>query len=554
MKMFTGMKHRLAGFGLAVALTLGQLPAALALTADETYTVVISQIESDGSLTTLSSTSATADSSGKISFSLSNLPTADETHFVLLQVKDSSGSVVRQGIAPAPGADETNQVGVNSLSDVQADALRTSMTDNNTDDPLAAAFGLVFVRSDSLSDSDIPGLSQMMATAIRGSDGMEAFLLANGVSASELSTFQDRIVYNSTSGSKDLSDYVAYFKQAVDNGDNDDLAKAGGLMGDILIDAGAAAGIEPQLLMAAFEAAGDATGLDTAMASLSSSFQGSVQSAVSGFMTRVGSVVIKKEYTEALSTLGGSTDLITRFNTGVQNFITAQQAIDTQYGQYFMDPAGYLAANPTLTESQVQLAISAAFDSAWSDFQTAIRSSNAEITDMKSKVAQAMGVSVSSLPSDLGQEYDFSGNAVNWPIPQTVAVSWVADALIAGGDFSYTRDTTTVPSNMSWLDSDDDPTNGSDMTRHDFTASMPAEFAALMGLMEDVQIVEMSRYAIWDSGATPTATQRQQARLDFLSRLSTLASLISGTTDGSTAISSSEKQALIKLMMQPSLH
>ncbi|MFQ5642947.1 MAG: hypothetical protein ACE5FQ_04520 [Thiogranum sp.] len=559
-QLFTEIKHKgcrlLSGVGLAVALAVGHISPTLALTAGESYTVVVSQINSDGSLTSLSSTSATADSNGKIAFSLSSLPDADQTNFVLLEVKDSSGNVVRQGIAPAPGPDETNDVGVNPLSDVQAEALRATMTGNNTDNPLAAAFGLVFIRSQNLESADISGLGTMMATAILGNDGMEAFLLANGISQGALDTFKSSIVYNPGTGTKDLSDYVAFFKQAVDNGDDDDLARAGGLMADILIDAGATAGIDPQLLLAAFNAAGNANGLDAAMLSLSSGFQNSVNTAVSGFFTRIASVVLKKDYNTALATLGGSQTLIDRFNTAVQTFVTAQQAVDTQYGQYFMDPQGYLAANPGVTEQDVQAALDAAFQAAWNSFQTAIVSTGDEITAMRTVVASAMGT-VASDPVILGigTEMDFDGNIANWPIPQTVAVTWVANTLIAGGNFSYTRDTTAVPANMqSWLDSDDDGNNGVDGQRHDFTSQMPAAFAALMGIMEDVQIVEETRYAIWGTGSEPTPEQQEQARIDFASNLGRLAALIGGTTDGSTAIGADQKKALIKLMVQPSLN
>jgi len=99
--LFSYAKHHahrlLAVMGLAMALAVGSLSSALALTVGESYTVVVSQINSDGSLTSLSSTSAIADSNGKIAFSLSSLPDASQTHFVLLQIKDSSGNVVRQG-------------------------------------------------------------------------------------------------------------------------------------------------------------------------------------------------------------------------------------------------------------------------------------------------------------------------------------------------------------------------------------------------------------------------------------------------------------------------
>lgn len=559
MKIHTDMnrpvRRVLTSVGLAVALALGHASSAFALTAGASYTVEVSQINSNGSLTSVTSTTAIADADGKIAFNFpSAMPTADATHFLLLQVKDGNNSVVRQGIAPAPGTGETNLVGVNPLSNVQADALRTVMADNSTDDPLAAAFGLVFIRSENLASSDIPGLSTMMSTAIRGNDGMEAFLLANGVSQTQLATFKDRIIYNAASGAVDMSDYIAFFKSAVDSGSEDDLAEAGGLMGDIMIDAGAAAGIDPQLLLAAFDAAGDAQGLDAAMASISSGFQNSVMAAVNGFSTRIRSVVIKKEYTTALSTLGGDQTLIDRFNAGVQSFIVAQRQVDTQYGDYFMDPDAYLAANPGVTEQQIRQAIDSAYQGAWGSFETAIGSTNDEITAMRGTVAQALGINVGDLPPDLGQKRDFDGNTVNWPIPQTVAVTWVADMLIDGGGLGYTRDTTPVPAMMqNWLDSDNNPGNGNDGLRHDFTGmGMPAAFAALMGLMEDVQIVENTRYAIWEGGNEPTATERQQARLTFLANLATLAGNISGTTDGTTAISVDARKALIKLMMQPS--
>jgi len=556
--LLADMKHKgrrlLTGVGLAVALSVGHVSPSLALTAGASYTVVVSQVNSDGTLTSLSSTATTADSNGKIAFTLTGLPDASQTHFVLLEIKDSSGNVVRQGIAPAPGPGATNQVGINPLSDVQAAALQAAMTGNSTDDPLAAAFGLVFIRSQNIGSGDINGIRDMMATAILGTDGMEAFLLTKGISQSALDTFKNRIVYNAATGTKDLSDYVAFFKQAVDSGNDDDLAKAGGLMGDILIDAGSAAGIDPQLLLAAFSAAGNATGLDTAMGSLSSNFQNSVNAAVNGFFSRLSSVVLKTEYSTALGTLGGSQALIDRFNAAVQTFVTAQQGIDTQYSGFFMDPAAY-AAGVSKTVQQIQTELDTAFQTAWSAFQAGIISNTSEINDMRAVVASSLGLAASNpVILGIGTEVDFNGFAVNWPIPQTVAVSWIANILSAGGNFSYTRDTTSVPANMqSWLDSDDDNNNGIDGARHDFTAQMPASFAALMGLLEDVQIVEQTRFAIWDGGGQPTAAQKQQARLDFASNLDQVAGLISGTTDGTTVISTAQKKALLKLMMEPSL-
>ena len=72
--------------------------------------------------------------------------------------------------------------------------------------------------------------------------------------------------------------------------------------------------------------------------------------------------------------------------------------------------------------------------------------------------------------------------------------------------------------------------------------------------MEDLQIIEFSRYAIYQSGS-PTREQEKEARLLFEQRVQNVAeSLISGTTDGSTAISDAQKKGIVKSLMQPSMN
>ncbi|GMQ88516.1 MAG: hypothetical protein BMS9Abin08_1771 [Gammaproteobacteria bacterium] len=538
MKIFSHIRRYGLGALAATVLAFGFAAPAAALTAGQEYTVVLSKINSDGTVTSVSSTSATTDANGKLIFTLSNLPTAVDTNFVLLQVKDTAGTVVRQGIAPAPAEGSTNLVGINPLSDIQARALTASMQANNSDDPLGVAFGLVFVRSPNLQASDISILAQMMGTAIMGSDGMEAFLLSNGVSAAELATFKKKLVSNSAPGSKDMSDYIAFFKSAVDSGSDDDMAKAGGIMGDIFIDAGAAAGVDPTLLLTSFNAAGDAQGLDNLMMSLSSGFGTSVEQAVTGFFTRVAAVKLKREYSDALAALGGSQGLIDRFNTGVQTFVTAQQQIDVQNQDFFMDPEQF-------TEQQRQTrqqAIDAAFQATFDTFKSDIQVTDTERDAMRATIAAALNIGVNTLPPDVGLEFDFSGAQVNWSIPQTVAAIWVANNLIAGGDMSYTRDNTPIPNGMGWLNQ-----------RTDFVGQgMPASFAALMEISEDVMIIENARWEIYQNGQ-PTPAQEEQARLNYLSLVQSLIGNIGGTTNGSTAVNAAESEALVKLMQEPSL-
>ncbi|MGA7800958.1 MAG: hypothetical protein WCC36_09110 [Gammaproteobacteria bacterium] len=519
--------------------------ACAALTPGGAYTVVLSKINSDGTVTAVSTTSATADSNGKISFSLSNVPNAPATNFVLLQVKDATGKVVRQGIAAAPAAGSSNLVGINDLSDVQATALLQALAAAKTDDPIMVAFGLVLVRSPSLTATDAAYLASGATAAIEGTGGFVDFLTSNGVTAAQLATLRQNLVHNATSGALDLSSYMANFKKAVDATSAttaaDELAKAGGFMADIFIDAASAAHIDLSLILAAHDAAGDAANTSPDMQKVSSAFMASIGQSMNAFHTRIGAMALRADYTNALTALGASGSEVTRFNTAVQNMMTGYQALDSQFADFFQNPQNYTTSQTQALQTQIDQAYTQVFTT----FSTDIASTAAEISTMKSAVAAAMGVTVASLPPNLGTDTDFNGHTVNWPIPQTVAVTWLANMLQNHGTFAYTRDTLAVPSDMSWL-------NGNTQTRTDFTGmGMPAEFAGLMGLMEDVSIVQNTQDEIWYAGGQPTAAQRQQARVDFRTNMAHLLTLISGTTDGSTAISTAQKQALIMLMQQP---
>lgn len=546
---------------------------AWALTAGETYTITLYKLNSDGSTTLTSSTTATADANGKIAFSLTNVPTSPTTNFIVIQCTDSSGTVVRKGFAPAPPAGSENLLGMNTLATSQTDAMLQCGATAGTDDPILVGFGLVLTRSPGISDDDLLRIATLGNAAIRGTGGFEDFLTNNGVSASQLQTFREKLVYNSTSGAKDLSNFTAMFKDAVDNNDDDDMAKAGGYMAEIFVDAGNAAGIDPTLILAAHDAAGEVTfqaEYVALMAAMSSDVQNSINQSMSSFFTRIAAMKLKTEYTDALTTLGASGTQVDTFNSAVATMVSAFEDIDATYGDYFMNPDSYVADHGT-TNAAVQNAINTAFNTAFSTFQTAIQSSNANITAMKQAVASALGVAVGTLPSDFGTTQDFSGNTVNWPIPQTVMVNWVASIIAAGGGLTYTRDTLALPTGVqSWIGTCSDTQYGDQNSCQDNGETWTAErgdysgedasFAALMGLEEDLRIIEFTRFAVYDNLDPNTQTDEQMkaaekaGRLAFQQHLESARDRIDGTVDGVTDITTTQKEAIIKVMQQPNLH
>lgn len=516
-----------------------------ALTTGGTYSVILSKVNSNGTVSEVSSTSATADSNGKISFSFSSVPTSPDTYFLVLTVKDSNNTVVRKSFLPAPPENSSGQLGANELSTTQTDMILQALAGAGTDDPIVVAYGLILTRTPNLSANDITNIAVLGKVAIM--NGFETFLTSNGVSSAQLLTFKQKLVYNQPN--KDLSNFTTLFKSAVDNPSqsSDEMAKAAGLMADIFIDAGIAADIDLSLIQAAHDAAGDVVQNNptaaAAFAGISSGTSSTIDAAMSSFFIRIAAVKVKTSYTNALNTLNASGAQVTQFNTAVQNMVTSMENIDKTYAQYF--------ENPALLTDDIKNAMNAAYQAAFTTFQSAIADTNGNIATMKTNIASAMGMSVDSLPSDLGTYRDYNGNTVNWPIPQVVAMNYVASIISAGGGLSYDRSTVAagmpVPSNMSWL-------NGNTGTRTDYVGmGMPVSFAALMGLQEDVQIAENTRWSIY-SGGQPTREQEKAAKLAFNTNIDLIISSLSGTTDGSTAISDEIKEALVKMMEHPSLN
>lgn len=553
-----------------------------ALTPGAGYTITIQKVNSNGTVSDYSTVSATADGNGKLAFTASSIPTKDDCNFIVILIKDGSGTTVRKGVVPAPAASSTNELGVNDLSSAQTEAVVTALSLIGSDDPIAAAYLLTLLRSEGASAYAADFASMGKSCIVEDANGFEGTLTGAGVTAQQMSNFKSALIYNSTAGKKTIAYLMAQFKSAVDNATTaaeaqEIMQKAGGYMGDVFLDAAEAAGIDANLILAAHDAAGDVAqttaGWTALQAPAALNTLRSMNQSMTSFNRRIAAVKVKSEYTNALTTLNASGAQISRFNTAVGTMITSMENIDATYADFFNNPDAYCTANST-NFNAVQSAINTLFQTAFTTFQTAIASTNPEISDMKDAVAAGFGIPVGQLPGNFGTYYDFSGNSRNWPIPQTVMVSWLAGILDAGGSFTYTRPGTIgvdlpVPANMLWMGSCDnnqyfDPGsctgNGGTWTpgRRTYPGGMPAEFAAYMKLQDDLQIAEMTRYLIYDAvngpyGGNPTRAQEKAAKVAFLAKLEMIAGWIAGTTDGTTPITTAQKKAIVKLLMQPSM-
>jgi hypothetical protein len=545
-------------------------PAQAALTPGTIYTITIQKMNSNGTLTDVSTEEATADSNGKLSFSLTALPTNSDCNFIVFTLKLADGTVVRRGFVPAPPAGDTNLLGINSLSTAQTNAILSAAAQMGTDDPIAFAYLITLLRSEGATAGDAVLFAELAKFAIVGTGGFEDTLTSSGVTAAQLASFKSYLIYNPTAGKKTLRDLTASFKTAVDSGDattaKQELQKAGGFMADVFMDAASAAGIDYTLILVAHDGAGVvADAHNDIITQLTPTVQSSMNQSMSAFFQRIAAIKVKGEYTKALTALSASGTQVDTFNAAVNTMMTSMQAIDSDYADFYNDPEAYCAAQGK-SFSTVQAETNARYQAAFSAFQDAIASSNADITTMKAGVASAFGINPSYLPSDFGTYRDFTGTTKNWPIPQVVMVNWMAGIIGAGGTLTYTRDTLSIPTHMqNWMGSCSNPSfwdqgsclsNGGTWTpgRRDYSSMTPSSpFNAYLGLMEDIHIIENARYAIYSEGGRPTRDEEKANKLLFQQRMEAAADRIGGTTNGTTAISDAQKDAVIKLLMQPSM-
>jgi hypothetical protein len=559
-------KHHFCLLSIAVILAGLLFPAhaAHALTAGETYTITIQKLNSDGSLSNVgSSASATANSSGKVSFSLAGIPDNSTCNFLVITIKDSQDNVVRKGIAPCPNAGDTLPVGVSSLTNAQTDALLTAIASAGTDDPILAVFGFAIVRSSTISSSELSFVAGMANQAINGTNGYVDYLLNNGVSSSQIADYRKIIVRKLADTS---TGYSKLMKDAVDASGTAAKLNARGEAASkllrVLVTASTDAGFSQDRVIEAFNAMGaiivplmtQAVGNGT----LSSTTQKIIDSSIGGGIQRLKADRDIEKYSQALTTLGASGTDLNNYQSAANILMNTMTSVFKTFEQVF-------DGNETASDIQTaQSVFDTAMQNAFDQFQTDTAVSNARINTMISNIESALGMNPGSSglsPNDF-LYYKSDGTPVNWPVTMVILMDWISNTVSNGGSISYTRDTTAIPSTVTWLgscsvngyhDQADCTSNGGIWTsqRTDFAAQgMPSICATIFGIQEDIWILESVRWAA-QAAAGNNMSAMEIAEKNFANSVASLAGNISGTTDGSTPLSSTIKSAIVTLLKSP---
>jgi hypothetical protein len=537
-----------------------------ALTAREAYTVYIDAISSSGTVVNTGIiTRADADITGKISFNIgSGLPSRTSYNFLLITIKDSTGTTVRRALAPTPSSTSSTNLGISIVTDDQVDMLLAGMASAETDDPILVIFGLTMVRSASMTAGELSVIASVGIQGVRGSGGFVDYLTnTKGYSSATMTIFRNGIVNR-------LNRFSTLYKDSVDattsSASADKRGEAAALLMTILMESGTDASMNIDDILSALDAMGEIVvplfQAQVTAGNMRSSVLAALNSSIGSSIQKANADRALEKYTRALITLNASASQVARYNTAATTLLNSMITAFKTFEQLFLDPSTQ-PSQATITAAQT--ALNTTMETAFDQFIVDSASTNAEILTMRTSLASAFSIPIGNIPPNMFMFSDRQGNSINWPIPMVASTEWVSSLVSAGGGLTYTRDTLAVPALMAWLDSDDNPGNGINSTRHDFGAAnvngvagdekgLPTAMASLMGLREDIEIIEFTKYAAFNTAngdGEVTMAEHKAIVNTFATRLGGRASTLGGTTDGSTAISSAQKSALVTMQTSP---
>lgn len=570
--------------GLSKAIFAALLMAgshAYALTAGSSYTVTIGKINSNGTETVLSTSSAVvADSNGKITFSLTGVPDSTTCNFMTVVVKDSAGAIAQSGMAPCATAGTTMPLGVSPVTSKQTEALKAGFVAAGTDDPILAVFGLAAVRTVGITSAELAALATIVKNAISNPGGFTDYLTTTrGVTAAQLAAYRSAIVAQLNDVN---SGYSKLLKDSVDaTASTADAAKRGeaaGLLMEILVKAATTAGFQQDYILEAFNAMGS-----IAVPAITAATPGTLSvTTAQGVNTSIGSGIQKsktsrviEKYSAALTTLGATGADVTQFQTAATTLSTSMQAAFSTFEQAAFQTGTENAA----TIIAAQTALNAAMNTAFSTFIANTAVTTARILTLRTNictVVQPGNVAgcLAALPASFFTFIDQTGASNNWPVNMVVLTDWVTTNKTATGSLTYTRDNAAIPGAMIWAGSCSNPiyfnsaacTGGggtwtSGRTCYGTIAgtgeiaatcrNMPSDYANLMAIQEDINILQMTRFTAMTGSPGSGDQAVEKAFTDKL--YTTITGLIGGTTNGTTAISAVQKKAIVTLMSPPQM-
>lgn len=375
---------RLLIAGLAAAIFCAA--PALALTTNHTYTVQLYTVSDAGQQTLVDQMETQSDGNGRLNFQFANVPDTATAPFLMVQIMEPAGSQqpVRQTLVPAPQAGQQMAMGVDEVNSRQTQAALQAMqsANSNTDAALQAMLPLAMVPSGAISAADTANIGQM---AVTGAAAFQNYLAGRGASTTQLTSFRDAML-------DAMRQFAASSQNIVQQGDP---VTAAGLYGQAnaqfmaaLMDAGTAAGIDPEVLSAAFDQAGQAMNSSPAFIGLSGDVQATVENNYLAGTHQRQLMAQLSGYAEALPVVGANGAQIQTFSTARTTFQAAMFQAMGSFQQTFADPTTLpdrAAVDQALTSMETVM------QGAFGQFDQATTASQAQVDSMLNVMASQMG-------------------------------------------------------------------------------------------------------------------------------------------------------------------
>ncbi|MCM8812412.1 MAG: hypothetical protein NC924_00560 [Candidatus Omnitrophica bacterium] len=556
------------------------------------YSIELQGITVYGALTAnlLPQTTAIADNSGKLSFSLIGVPNNTQYNFLVTTIRDSAGTAVRRSLIPAPQPRATLSFGVSPVTENQTEAFIRAFADARTDDPLLAFFGFLLVRTSNITNAEIIQMATFCYRGIKGSDGtgrtdgFESGLRANGATDAQLVNLRTNLI-------SEFTTLTALYKNSVDEyftaGSAAELGKRGEAAAKIfemLVNAAENAGIAGESLLLAFNRMGALVVplMDQSLAAgtLRAATKAGIESTMTRGMEKLRADKFLAQYTGALRTLGASDADVLKYETAATTLISTMQEKFRQFELTVMRDEDVAKSAIDLFNQQMQQEMEAAF----TQFMTDAQASNAEISEFRGELGTALGIPSAQLdtylPTAMFQYYSAAGTQVNWPITMVVAGRWMISIISNGGSIAYNRQTDDaypipamntwkgVCSNPSFHDKYSCQAAGGSWTpgRTDYNAiftGLRKDWAELLEMREDVEIAEFTKYEQWNALSSLSTVQQMMQQEEIIedtfyetifgdgSGSGGIAGRLSGTTNGATPLSDGVKKALVTVFLSP---
>jgi hypothetical protein len=479
------MKKLATLLSLALVFSVLTATSALALTANHPYTVQLHTVSDAGQSMLVEQMNSTSDANGKLHFQFSNVPDTDSAPFLMVQIMDTVNGqlqMVRQTLAPAPTAGEQMQMGVSEISHHQTQAALQAMQSGAGTAALDAMFPLTMISSGAISDADADNLGLMAAAA---SVEFETYMTQSGVSVAQMTAFRTRLT-------DAMRTFASDCKLAVDATDPllaaNRYGRADSEFLQAMIAAGADAGIDPELLSAAFDQArvamenapGAMTLSSEAYAMLDGTFMAGHQQRQLQAQTR--------NYADAMEMFHADTGQSQAFTAARTALYEAMLQARQEYQLIFSDPDN-LPDQLTIDQAQAdhEIAIQAAMDT----FLLATEATDLQIETMLGEMANHMdggmmggGMMTGSTLAGLGfgmMQTTLTGTPQNWSTMMVAATNFLPS--LTG--MSYTPDTTNLTNQLAQLSPASMP------TAPDLSLLPDGQDKSLLHLQYDLMLVRL---------------------------------------------------------------